>query len=87
MIGTFLGVLLFAVIVGELASGFTAAFPKMTTHGLTTISAILGGFLGICWQRFINDVHANLIQHLKVGERIAPYFGHKITRTIHILRG
>ena len=87
VIGSLLGVFAVSLGVGEIVYLIASAFPKVTTHSATTISAIAAGLLAILWQHVVNGVHARLLEHLKVGERIAPYFGRKITRTIQALRG
>lgn len=87
VIGSLLGVFVLSLAVAMVSSKLIAAFPKMTTHGVTTITAIAAGFLALLWQHFVSDVHKKLEAHLRVGERIAPYFGHKIARTISVLRG
>jgi hypothetical protein len=86
-IGSLIGIFLLGVVIGTATSSLAAAFPKLTTHGVTTISAIVGGLLAILWQNLIRDAHSKLEAHLKVGERIAPYFGYKIARTINLLKG
>jgi len=87
VIGSLLGVFVLSIAVAMVASRLNEVFPKLTTHSATRIGAIAAGFLALLWQRFVGDVHKKLEEHLKVGERIAPFFGHKIARTIQVLRG
>ena len=50
-------------------------------------TAVIASILGILAAQFYEQIKNAIGSHLKIGEKIAPYFGHRITETYKTLRG
>ena len=88
VIGTSIEIFVISVTVGMIAyPTIRILFPAKQTAGLGTITGIAAAFLSILGYHILEKLKATLGMKLKIGERIAPYFGHKITRAIQALRG
>lgn len=81
------------VIVISLAIGLFAVPPLSRLWPLRTVAnaqhatAIIASILGISAMFFFEKLKAEVQKHLNIGERVAPYFGHRITEAYKILRG
>lgn len=87
-IGTLIEIFLISIAVGTVA--FPAVrflFPAKESASLATIAGIAAAFLSIVGYNLLEKVKVVIRLKLKIGERIAPYFGHKITRAVQALRG
>ncbi len=88
VIGTFIEILVVSVTVGMVAFPVVHfLFPAKQNASLATITGIAASVLSIVGYHILDKLNVSLRLKLKIGERIAPYFGHKILRTIHTLRG
>lgn len=87
-IGTFIEILIVAVPIGTVAFPVIHfLFPDKESASLATITGIAAAFLSILGYHILERINVIIRLKLKIGERIAPYFGHKITRTVQVLRG
>jgi len=91
VIGTLFEIFLISTVIGA-ASAVCAPFMHFlytakTSVGLVAITGFAASLLSIIGMKILDTVNTHLRLQLKIGEKIAPYFGHKIARTIHILRG
>ncbi len=88
VIGTFIEILIVSVTLGMVAvPAIHFLFPAKQSASLATITGIAASFLSILFYRILDRLNVIVRLKLKIGERIAPYFGHKITRTVQALRG
>ena len=88
VIGTFIEILIVSVTLGMVAvPAVHFLFPAKQNVSLATITGIAASFLSILFYRILERLNVIVSLKLKIGERIAPYFGHKITRTVQALRG
>lgn len=66
-------------------------FPDQATVSLSKLATILGGILGflayVLLDRQIHSWIDKVIVRLQITDRLAPYFGNRLTETIRILRG
>ncbi len=87
-IGAFIEIVMISTVVG-LISGpvIHRMFPGKAQSGLMVITGIAASFLAILANRLIEDLNIRLRLKLKIGERIAPFFGHKIVRAVRTLKG
>jgi len=88
VIGTFIEILIVSVTLGMVAvPAIHFLFPAKQSASLATITGIAASFLSILFYRILDRLNVIVTLKLKIGERIAPYFGHKIMRTVQALRG
>jgi hypothetical protein len=87
-IGEFIEILIVASGVGFFVGpALLRIFPAKPTASLLTITGITVSIVSILANRVIEDINTRIRLQLKIGERLAPYFGHKITKAVQILRG
>ena len=87
-IATFVEIMVVSVVIGvATVPVLHALFPAKEKNGLATIAGIAAALLAFVGRRFLDDLEARIRLNLRLGEKIAPYVGHKITRTLQILRG
>jgi len=88
VIGFFIELTLVSAGIGIVAGPMIyKLFPAKPTASLVTITGFAASLMAFLGQRFLHDINNRIRLHLKIGERISPYFGHKITRAVQILRG
>ena len=88
VIGTFIEIVILSVAVGTFAfPAIHFLFPAKENASLATITGITAAFLSMLGYHMLERLNIILRLKLKIGERIAPYFGHKITRVVQALRG
>jgi hypothetical protein len=87
-IGTFIEILVVSIVVGAI-SGPTISrlFPGKPQSGLMAITGMAASFLAIMSHKLIRDLNDHIRLKLKIGEKIAPFFGHKIMRAVRTLKG
>jgi len=87
VISSFIGLLTVGLAFGSLSAFFWKVLPLHTTNQNSAVAVgVLAVILSQVWAIFHQKLQAHLDQTLRVGERIAPFLGHKITRAIEILR-
>jgi hypothetical protein len=87
-IGTLIEVFVVSVTMGLVAFPLVHfLFPAKENASLATITGIAAAFLAALGSHIFERLNRIVRLNLKIGERIAPYFGHKITRVVHALRG
>jgi hypothetical protein len=87
-IGTSIEILAISVTFGLIAvPAVHFLFPAKENASLATITGIAASILSILFYHILDRLNVIVRLKLKIGERIAPYFGHKITRTVQALRG
>lgn len=87
-IGTTIEILAISVTFGMVAvPAVHFLFPAKENTSLATITGIAASILSILFYHTLDRLNIMLRLKLKIGERIAPYFGHKITRAVQTLRG
>ncbi len=84
VIGSLVEVFLVSLTIGLVSAPVIhRLFPAKEKVGLATATGIAAAILAFIAQHFLADLRLKL----KIGERVAPYFGHKILRTVQTLRG
>jgi hypothetical protein len=87
-IATFVEFFVVSVVIGvATVPVIHALFPAKEKNGLATITGIAAALLAFIGRHFLADLEARIRLNLRLSEKIAPYVGHKITRTLQILRG
>jgi hypothetical protein len=88
LIGTFIEILLVSTVIAFCSAPVMHfLFSGKPSASLLTITGFAASLLSIMGVRLFDKVNAHIRLQLKIGEKIAPYFGHKIVRTIQTLRG
>ena len=87
IIGGLIEVLIVAFVIGAIAAPFLTRFlPIRTIADVSRTTAIVAAILGMLVMHFFENFKTAIARRLKIGARVAPYFGHRITRTIRTLR-
>ncbi len=87
-IGTSIEILVVSVTMAMVAFPVVRfLFPAKQNAGLATMTGIAASLLSIVGYHILDKLNVVIRLKLKIGERIAPYFGHKITRAMQALRG
>lgn len=88
VIGGFIEVAVLAFAAGYVGSLVGhALFPKQTGFSVGTLSGIVAALLSLLGYQCLHVLNSKLQLRLKIGERIAPYFGHRLGRTYRTLKG
>jgi hypothetical protein len=69
------------------APSLSRFIPVHTFSHMNAMTGLMAALLAIITDRILRNVDTHILQKLRIGEHIAPYFGHRITRTLKILRG
>jgi hypothetical protein len=87
-IGGLVEVIVLSFVIGIFAAPFlTRVWPFHTIVDVNRTTAIIASTLGILATHSYERIKTEIQNHLKIGEKIAPYFGRKITETYKTLRG
>jgi hypothetical protein len=86
-IGTGIEIVLVSSIIGLLSAPIVTRVLSHEHASVLTAVGFLASLLAFGAHRIIDDINKRLRLQLRIGERIAPYFGHKISRTVQTLRG
>ena len=88
VIGTFIEIFVISVTFGTVAFPLVHfLFPAKESTGLATMTGIAAAFLSILGFHIVDRLNMVIRLKLNIGEKIAPYFGHKITRARQAFRG
>jgi hypothetical protein len=86
-IGGFLELFVVSVVIGFIAAPFLGnLWPVKTFSGANRVTAVIAAILALLVSQTFERVKIQLGSQLRIGERIAPYFGHKIAAAIRTLR-
>ncbi|HXN52320.1 MAG TPA: hypothetical protein VN943_10310 [Candidatus Acidoferrum sp.] len=86
-LGSFVEVMLVSVAIGFITGWVYRLMPGKGHTGIATITGIGAALLAFLSQRVIADLDYRLRLKLRIGDKLAPYLGHKILRTVRTLRG
>ncbi len=87
-IGTFIEIGLIAIVIGLVSGPIVhRIFPGKTQSSLMTITGVAASLLSILANQFIEDLNIRIRLKLKIGEKVAPFFGHKIMQAVRTLKG
>jgi len=87
-IGGLVEVIVVSFVIGIFAAPFlTRVWPFHTIVDVNRTTATIASILGILATHSYERIKTEIQNHLKIGDKIAPYFGHKITETYKTLRG
>ena len=85
-IGWFIEIAVLSIVVGVV--GAPLFIRLLPVHSdVTTMTAVAAVILTLTFHQIWNGLNEKIRAHLKIGERIAPFFGHKIMRAVRTLRG
>jgi hypothetical protein len=88
VIGSLVEILLVSVAIGLVSAPLVhGIFPAKERAGVATITGVIAALLAFLSQHFLSDLNNRIRLKLKIGEKLAPYLGHKILKTMHTLRG
>jgi len=62
-------------------------FPQKQTASIGPIAGALGSLLTLALDHPVGNIMASVRKYLRIGERVAPYFGHRIESTHQVLKG
>jgi hypothetical protein len=80
-------VLLMSFVIGAIAAPPLAhVWPMRTIANADRTTAVLAALLGMAVMYSYERFKILFVVRLKIGARIAPYFGHRITRAVRTLR-
>jgi predicted ABC-type exoprotein transport system permease subunit len=85
-IGVFIELFVLTIVVGFVGAPLFARHLPIHADATTT-TALVAVILTYVGHQMWNTVNEKIREHLKIGERIAPFFGHKIVRAMKTLRG
>ena len=87
-IGGLLEIIVVSLVIGIFAAPLlTRVWPFRITANVNETTAIIAAILGMLAMHCFERVKSEISKHLQIGEKIAPYFGHKIAETYKIIRG
>ncbi len=86
-VASLMEVFAFAFLVGGIARFSESIMPHKTTADILPWVAILTGALVVLLNQSIHRVVTTIQQRLRIGEHIAPFFGHRIERVYRVLKG
>jgi hypothetical protein len=84
-IANFIGILTIGLAFGSLSAFFWKVLPLHPSNSAVAVG-VLAVIMAQLWAFIHRKMQAHLDQTLRVGERIAPFLGHKITKAIDTLR-
>ena len=84
-VANFVGFLAVALAFGSLSAFFWKVIP-LRTHNSPVAVGVLAIILAQLWSFIHQRIEGQLHKTLRVGDRIAPFVGHKITKAIDTLR-
>jgi hypothetical protein len=87
-VGGIVEVILFSFLIGTFAAPVLAHLWPLSkvSADVNRTTAILAAILGMLAMYCVDKFQAEIRRHLKIGDRVAPYFGHRFTRTVRTLR-
>jgi hypothetical protein len=71
------------VFVAPLFAGF---WPTKTVASVSTATAVIAAILAFLSSHLVDKLKSAIGDQLKIRVRVAPYFGHRITRAVQIIR-
>ncbi len=86
-IGGFIEALVLVLVAGYAGSSIAGLFPKQTGFSVGTLAGITAALLSLFGIQLSNNLNRKLQLHLKIGQQIAPYFGHRLEQTYRTLKG
>lgn len=86
-IGGLVEVFIIGSVIGIVAAPILVhVWPLRTIENVSNATAVVAAIVGILISQFFEKVKTEVVSRLHIGERIAPYFGHKITNAVKVLR-
>jgi len=85
-IGGLVELYVLAVVIGIIGAPLFSKFVPVHAD-VTTKTAIVAVVLTFTGHHLWNGINESIRKRLKIGEKIAPFFGYKIVRAMRILRG
>src|SRR5882672_699049 len=75
-----------AVVFGASSAFIIKKLPVVKSQNVTVAVGIFAIILSQVWHHFAQVIQNRIQGALRIGERIGPYFGRKITKAVRILR-
>lgn len=86
-IGVVIEVLVITFGIGVfVAPAVARLWPARTVANVSTTAAVVAALLTFFSVQLFERFKVKLGAHLKIGEKVAPYFGHRITHAVKIIR-
>jgi hypothetical protein len=87
-IGGLVEIVVVSFVIGIFAVPvLTRMWPLHTIANANETTAVIASILGMLTLHFFERIKSAIGNHLKIGEKVAPYFGHKISEAYKTLRG
>jgi|SRR5579864_5218250 len=87
IIGGLIEIVVVSILIGTISVHFLGhLWPVRTVAHVNEATAIIAAILGMLAIHFFEQFKAELGRRLRIRDKVAPYFGHRITHAIRILR-
>jgi hypothetical protein len=87
-IGGLIEIIVVSLVIGTIAAPlFVRLWPAGPIANVNHMTAVVASMLAMLFTHFFERFKSEIGNRLKIGQRVAPYFGHKITEAFKILRG
>ncbi len=87
IIGGFIELFVVSIAIGAIAAPFLVRFwPAQKMANVNELTAIVAAMVAMLFTHFFERFKEQIATHFRIGERVAPYFGHRITEAIRTLR-
>jgi hypothetical protein len=87
MIAKSLEILIVSGAVGYGSASFISRAFMQKEANVTGIAAVVGSLCTLILNHFHERLNRKIGEKLRISDRLAPYFGRKIAKAYHILRG
>ncbi len=88
IIGGMIEVIVVSLVIGLFAAPLlTRLWPLHTVANVSERTAIVAAILGMVFMHFFERIKSEIGNRLKIRDKVAPYFGHKITSAYRTIRG
>jgi len=85
-VANFVGFLAVALAFGSLSAFIFKLIPLHTAENSAVAVGVVAVVMAQFWNLIYQNIEGHLHRTLRVGDRIAPFVGHKITKAIDTLR-
>ncbi len=85
-IGRYVEALIIVVAAGFVGAPLFARMFPSQGH-MTTVVGVSSAVLALIFDRLIRHMDRDILQKMRIGEHVAPYFGHRITKVAKVMRG
>ncbi len=85
VISVFVEIMVVSALISTVLSVFANHIPFHTDLKITGVAGAVVVLLTLLFQQLMTNLHNRVGQQLKIGEKVAPFFGRRITRVVQLL--